>query len=56
MSPNVEPIAESIVISEGPFWSTQRQTLYYVGIVDASIHSYNTVTKEHHSVKIGNSD
>lgn len=53
MSPNVEPITEPITVGEGPFWHSQNQTLYYVGIVDASIHSYNTITKEHHSVKLG---
>ena len=55
MSPNVEAVTEPILICEGPFWSVQKQTLYYVGIYDASIHSYNTVTKEHHSAKLGKS-
>lgn len=54
ISPNVEPVTEPISVGEGPFWHSQKQILYYVGITDASIHSYNTVTKEHHSVKIGN--
>lgn len=54
MSPNIEAVTEPIEIGEGPFWSAEQQTLYYVGMVDGSVHSYNTVTKEHHSVKIGN--
>lgn len=56
MSPIVEAVSEPIMIGEGPFWHSQKQTLYYVGIIDASIHSYNTLTKEHHSVKIGNTE
>lgn len=54
MPPNIEAVTEPIGISEGPFWSAQKQTLYYVGMSDMSIHSYNTVTKEHRSVKLGN--
>lgn len=56
MSPNVEPIGEPVDLGEGPFWNAQQQTLYYVDILGASIHSYNAVTKEHHSVKLGNYD
>lgn len=53
MSPKVEPIAEPITLGEGPFWNAQQQTLYYVDIIGASVHSYNAVTKEHHSVNFG---
>lgn len=53
MSANIEAVTAPIVVSEGPYWSVQQQTLYYAGIFDGSIHSYNTVTKEHHSMKLG---
>ena len=56
MSPIIEAVTEPIVVGEGPFWSSKNQTLYYVGVYDASINSYNSVTKEHRSVKIGNTD
>lgn len=54
MSPDVEQITEPVGLGEGPFWNAQQQALYYVDIVNASLHSYNNVTKEQHSVKLGN--
>lgn len=54
MSPNVEQITQPAGLGEGPFWNARQQTLYYVDIIGASVHSYNNVTKEHHSVKLGN--
>lgn len=52
MSPNVEQITKPAGLGEGPFWNAQKQILYYVDIINASLHSYNNVTKEQHSVKL----
>nr|BAB85478.1 luciferin-regenerating enzyme [Aquatica lateralis] len=49
MSPVIEQITEvdNFQIGEGPHWDTETQSLYFVDILEKSIHKYVPSTKQH---------
>uniref|UniRef100_A0A1B6D6W9 Regucalcin n=1 Tax=Clastoptera arizonana TaxID=38151 RepID=A0A1B6D6W9_9HEMI len=53
MAPVVEVIGKPLILGEGPFWDSSSQSLYFVDIVDGSIHRYDVASKKHTSAKLG---
>lgn len=52
MSVKVEKVAEPVQLGEGPHWHEQRKTLYYVSILEQTIHKYVPATGKHAKTKV----
>ncbi|XP_047990276.1 regucalcin-like isoform X1 [Leguminivora glycinivorella] len=53
MSPKVEKISEqALLIGEGPHWDDRTQSLYFVSILENTIHKYDAATGTHTSTKL----
>lgn len=53
MSPKIEKLLGGFLLSEGPHWDVESQSLYFVDINEHSIHKYIPVTKKHTSAYLG---
>lgn len=49
----VERIGESVELGEGPHWDVDTQSLYFVSILDKSIHRYVPATNKYTKAVIG---
>jgi gluconolactonase len=50
---NIEPLpVKRVYLGEGPHWDEKRKQLYYVNILGKSVHRFDPVTLEEHSVVV----
>ncbi|CAH0587174.1 unnamed protein product [Chrysodeixis includens] len=52
MSVKVQKITEPVVLGEGPHWDEKQQALYFVSILDHTIHKYVPATGGHTKTKL----
>ncbi|CAB3254245.1 unnamed protein product [Arctia plantaginis] len=52
MSIKVQKITEPVVLGEGPHWDAQQQALYFVSILEHTIHKYVPATGQHTRTKL----
>lgn len=53
MSVKVQKITEPVVLGEGPHWDEKQQALFFVSILDHTIHKYVPATGTHTKTKLG---
>lgn len=53
MSYKVQKVAEPVLLGEGPHWDSNQQALFYVSILEHTIHKYVPSTGEHTKTKVG---
>ncbi|GJQ84692.1 hypothetical protein Trydic_g12711 [Trypoxylus dichotomus] len=56
MPANVERVADCCILGEGPHWDVETQSLYYVDIVERSVHKYTPSTKTHTKATVGENE
>lgn len=49
----IEKITEPLVLGEGPHWDARQGALFFVSILENSIHKYVLATGEHTRTKLG---
>lgn len=52
MSVKVEKICEPVLLGEGPHWDAAQQCLFYVSILENTIHKYTPSTNKHSKTKL----
>ncbi|KAL0830271.1 hypothetical protein ABMA28_002474 [Loxostege sticticalis] len=52
MSLKVQHVTEPLLLGEGPHWDARTQALYFVNILECSIHKYVPATGEHTRTKL----
>lgn len=53
MATKIETLLGGFSLGEGPYWDIESQCLYFVDIIEESIHKYVPTTKKHTSAKLG---
>nr|XP_034829408.1 uncharacterized protein LOC117986645 [Maniola hyperantus] len=53
MPVTVEKITDQLLLGEGPHWDDRQQALFFVDILNCSIHKYHLATKQHTKTKLG---
>lgn len=51
--PYLQQITSPITLAEGPFWDSEKQTLFFVDIAGYTVHSYHPSTRTHTTAYIG---
>ncbi|GBP54105.1 Regucalcin [Eumeta japonica] len=52
MSLKIEKISEPLLLGEGPHWDSDQKVLYFVSILEHTIHRYDPATGEHAKTKL----
>lgn len=52
---NVQKITEELVLGEGPHWDHDQQALYFVSILEKTIHKYVPATGAYTKTTLGQS-
>lgn len=53
MVPKIEAVLHGFQLGEGPHWSVDNQCLYFVDVLNYTIHKYVPATNKHTSVSFG---
>ncbi|XP_039754724.1 regucalcin-like [Pararge aegeria] len=48
----VEPITAPVLLGEGPHWDERQQALFFVSILECTIHKYVLATRQHTKTKL----
>lgn len=52
MSYKIEKVTDPVQLGEGPHWAADQQALYYVSILEHTIHKYVPSTGTHSKTKL----